>query len=102
MLYVAVSRVTTLSGLFIIGEFKLPNAPKNYKVVNSALAELARLRANKILKLSYDNLETVVGTKVCYMNIGTLRQNFTHIIADKWYLRTGILIFSESLTSESD
>ena len=93
-MYVALSRVTKMSGLYIIGEFKLQ---KTSKKENGGIAEMHRLRREREMKLSYDNLCNRKD-KIIYQNVGSLNQTFGCIMADEWDSQADILVFSETLT----
>ena len=100
MLYVALSRVTKLSGLYIIGKFK---ASKLAKDDDPIVMELNRLRLERNLKLTFNNLKDVNKPIIIYQNINSLSSKFKHILKDKWYQRgQNILIFSETLTKSCD
>lgn len=101
MLYVALSRVTRLSGLYILGEFAIPKKTMANST-NAALAELTRLRKSKSLKLSYNNLTDENGLIIVYQNVGTFKNKVHHITNDSWFLRSDILIFSETLTNNRE
>src|SRR6185436_17401965 len=66
------------------------------------LLELRRLRTEKTLKLSFDNLKVVDGITVTYQNINSLTSKFKLILSDQWYCRSDILIFAETLSKPTD
>ena len=86
MMYVALSRVTKISGLYIIGEFILP---KTSRKDNGGIAEKHRLRREREMELSCDNLCNRKD-KVIYQNVGSLNQTFGCIMADEWYSQVDI------------
>jgi hypothetical protein len=100
LLYVALSRVTQLSGLFILGTFKPPKQSKEETAVSK---ELTRLKTEKRLKLSFDNLnEDNTCIKIIYQNLGTLKSKIADIVSDEWYSKGDIIIFAETLTKPND
>lgn len=94
LVYVALSRVTKLSGLYIQGSF--PGNMKSNNTIDASLNEMDRLRSQRRLSLVYDNLENTEGLILAYLNIRSLRANLQYITLDKWYSRCDILIFSET------
>lgn len=98
MLYVALSRVTKLSGLYIIGHFKAPNPrPSDDPVA----LELQKLNTYKKLVIAYNNLIERRGLTIGYHNIVSYKQYYSHIKKDPWYYRCDVLIFSETLTMKT-
>lgn len=59
LLYVALSRVTKLSGLYILGNFREPT--KSTKINEFCNNELKFLRTEMPLKLSFNNFKNVNG-----------------------------------------
>jgi hypothetical protein len=96
MLYVALSRVTKLSGLYILGNFKCPKLKRR----EETLEELQKLKTTKQLVL-LNSLEPHSGIKITYLNITSFK-NLENVTTDQWYLQGDILIFSETLSSPSD
>ncbi|XP_062705356.1 uncharacterized protein LOC134287489 [Aedes albopictus] len=94
LVYVELSRVTSLSGLYILGNF--PGNMKSNNTIDACLNEMDRLRKERSLSLVYNNLVNVSGLKVVYLNIRSLRANKKHVDVDPWYFRCDILIFSET------
>ena len=99
MLYVALSRVTSLTGLYILGQFKPPLVRRSTDLV---LQQLDVLRSEKKLKLCFNNLLNTSGIIVTYLNARSLRKNLKSIISDHWYSRCHVLVFSESHTIPED
>lgn len=98
MFYVAFSRVTDLSKLFILGTFS-----RTFCEVNrEEQFQLNRLRTEKKLKLVFENFETKKGKVFVYLNARSLRQNWEHINVDKWYQNADCLNISESNLCSSD
>lgn len=97
LLYVALSRVTKLSNLYIIGTFKPPAKPKED---DPTIAEIKRLKTTMPLKLSYNSLESKSGLVVGYHNVVSFFKYRTHIVNDQWYSRCDVLILSETQTTE--
>ncbi|XP_026475405.1 uncharacterized protein LOC113380264 [Ctenocephalides felis] len=103
MLYVALSRVKKLSGLYILGSFDIqPSTSANDVTMKRSLVEINRLCATKTLNLSYNTLKDVTSPVLIYQNVGTLKNKMSHIIADRWFRRGDIVALSETLTKASD
>ncbi|XP_026481429.1 uncharacterized protein LOC113388245 [Ctenocephalides felis] len=103
MLYVALSRVKKLSGLYILGSFDIqPSTSANDVTMKRSLVEINRLRATKTLNLSYNTLKDVTSPVLIYQNVGTLKKQMSHINADRWFRRGDIVTLSETLTKASD
>uniref|UniRef100_A0A8D9E244 ATP-dependent DNA helicase n=1 Tax=Cacopsylla melanoneura TaxID=428564 RepID=A0A8D9E244_9HEMI len=100
LLYVALSRVTALSNLYILGSFTPPKPPKP----NNPLAvELKRLKGEKQLTLCFStNLKSNESCTIIYQNTRSLMKHFEHIKADNWYKQGDIIVFSETRTIPSD
>lgn len=71
-LHVALSRVTKLSELYIIGSFRPPNPPR---VDDDVMLELKRLRNEKALEICFDTLEMKSGIVIAYQ----MFHHYTHI-----------------------
>lgn len=100
MLYVALSRVTKLSGLHILGKFKVPSPPK---ANDATICEINRLRTEMLLHMPFYNNESPKSTiKIAYHNVGSLRKHLPDIISDIWYTTAEILIFAETLLNKND
>lgn len=99
LMYVALSRVSKLSNLYIVGRFNPPPAPKpGNEVVN----EINRLKTERRLKICYNTLESKFGLTIVYHNVRSFFKYRPHIINDKWYSRADVLIFAESQTIASE
>lgn len=91
MLYVALSRVTNLSGLYILGEFKPPKLVEN----NQILEELNKMRREKKLNLTNNNLKT----NSCTSSIPKTSsiQTITATITDERIISPSILASEEKI-----
>lgn len=99
MLYVALSRVTKLSNLYIIGNFIPPTkSTKN----DPTSDEIENLKTNKTLRLCYDTLENKCGLVVGYHNVRSFFKYKKHIENDPWYNHCDILVLSETQCLETD
>lgn len=96
LLYVALSRVTKLCNLFIIGSFK---APPSLKHDDQTISELKRLRTQRQLKLCFNNFETKSGRVFGYHNVVSFPKYHQHIENDNWYRHCDILILAETQTT---
>ena len=91
--YVALSRVTTIEGLYIRDLCK-EKISVDYKVVK----EMEILRIENNLKLCFTPLYMLNHTdfKVCYLNARSLHKHIEDVRKDINYSSTDILIFSET------
>ncbi|XP_015125653.1 ATP-dependent DNA helicase PIF2-like, partial [Diachasma alloeum] len=78
LLYVALSRVCSLSNLYILGIFKPPKAPD---VNDPIICEYKKLDERR-LKLSYTNLIDTNDIKIIYQNVRSFNKNVEHIQSD--------------------
>lgn len=97
--YVALSRATKLSNLYIICKFKPPTAPK---AGDPAFDELNELKTNKQLELCFNTLQKTTETPIGYHNVRSFQKYRQHITNDSWYSNCGILIFAETQTISTD
>lgn len=98
-LYVACSRTTQLSNLFIIGKIKFSNLHRNKDVE----IEMKRLRYEKCLKLSYNRLIADNNNiKIFCHNIQSFKKNLNNIINDNIQLHMDLLIYLETWTILTD
>lgn len=94
MVYVAFSRVTSLSGLNIVEKLIIPPFQKS-----PAHIELERMRRDAKLSLSYTK-EISGEPKLVYQNVNSLPNKLNFIKYDKWYKQASVLIFSETYTEK--
>jgi PIF1-like helicase/Helitron helicase-like domain at N-terminus/OTU-like cysteine protease/Helicase len=99
-IYVALSRVTNLAGLYIIGTF---NPPKPSSPTSDLSVEISRLQSPAArLKLCYDNLKETSDLKIIYHNVQAMSTSFEQILCDSWYSRADVMIFAETQTISAD
>lgn len=96
-LYVACNRVTSLSGLYLIGKFKAPNAPKSD---DKAINAITKLKTQKQPKLAFNDLSLKTGTIIAYHNVRSYSKHHKHIENDSWYMKCDVLIMAETLTKQ--
>lgn len=99
LLYVALSRVTKLSRLYIVGEFKPPNEPKPGDKLMNAINEL---KTEKKLELSFNEMKNETGTIIAYHKIKSYADYQNHIKNDAWFSKCDILIFSHTQAISKD
>ncbi|XP_059142987.1 uncharacterized protein LOC131930491 [Physella acuta] len=99
LLYVALSRVSSITGLYIVGDFRIP---KQSTHEDPSLQELYRLRTAKSLNLPLRTFKDSTGFKVAYQNVCSLTNKLQYIKGDNWYFQSDLLIFSETLASETE
>lgn len=95
LVYVAYSRVTSLSGLYIINKVLIPPFKKS-----AALVEMERLREFKPMEFSFAKEIKGDELKLIYQNINSLFNKLKFISCDKWYTQADILLFSETYTKK--
>lgn len=95
LIYVALSRVPSINGLYIVGEFSDPKFSSN--IVKE---EMERLRSTELNLSDHETFQK--SFNIAYLNKGHLKPNLINLEADKWYLNMDILILSETYTEPSD
>ncbi|GFX70554.1 ATP-dependent DNA helicase [Trichonephila clavipes] len=99
--YVALSRVTSIQGLYILGEYKAPLPPREDDLI---LQELKRLKGNSILPKyaflhQHNNPNTL---QIMYHNVQSLNAHYEDIAADPCVINSNILLFAETWTVVGD
>lgn len=95
LLYVALSRATSLNGLFMIGDFKPPHTPPhNYP----PLAEMARMKLYATLSPKFVWMQHVQDNAIQIIshNVQSLRKHLQSITCDPVYLNSHLLLFQET------
>lgn len=94
LLYVALSRVTNLKGLFLIGKFKPPNPPD---INHSPTIEMERMRKEAKLIPKYQYLHEIPdGTmQIVSHNVQSLRAHVKTIAKDPVYAKSSLLLLQE-------
>lgn len=98
MLYVALSRTNQFEGLYLIGDF----IPPRQETKDSVNIEIDRLRNQRKLNLSFNNLFETEGKTIIFLNIRSLNKHGDKIVHDEWYRRGDILIFAETRLKNND
>lgn len=95
MIYVALSRVTTLEGLHIIGDFKAPDAP-NEK--HSPTNKMAEMRARNYLIPKFTHLRMIPSNilQIVSFNVQSLRKHINSICNDKIFTDSHMLLLQET------
>lgn len=96
LLYVALSRVTTLRNLYIVGEFR-PTKPPNAD--NETKLEINRLKTEMRMNFCYNTFHQKLGTIIAYHNVASFNKYKIHISNDGWYNKCDILILAETQTA---
>jgi hypothetical protein len=97
LLFVALSR-TDYDNIFILGDIEIPNKLSDREI--TTVLEIDRLERDCRLQLSYDTLEPLEnGFTIVYQNVNSYNKKCRHIMADAWYTRADVLIFSEANVS---
>ncbi|GFR02563.1 ATP-dependent DNA helicase [Trichonephila clavata] len=99
--YVALSRVTSIQGLYILGEYKAPPPPGEDGLV---LQEMKRLKAHSILpKYAFLHQHNDPNTlQIMYHNVQSLNAHHEDIAADPCMMNSNILLFAETWTVVGD
>lgn len=95
LLYVALSRATTLKGLYIIGEFK---APRTRPSTDPVILEMNRMKKYCMLVPKYQHLREVGGSilQIVSHNVQSIRSHFKSIRCDSVYMNSHVLLFQET------
>ncbi|XP_031629676.1 uncharacterized protein LOC116344956 [Contarinia nasturtii] len=96
LLYVALSRVTKINDMFIIGTFTAPPAPRKN---DPTVVEMKRLKSERPLSLNFNTLDAKTGLVVAYHNVVSFPKYHQHIANDQWYSKCDVLILSETHTT---
>ena len=99
LLYVALSRVTKLKNLYIIGKFQAPGAPN---AQDDTMVEINRLKTIKGLNLCFNSLEQKNGLTIGYQNVLSFKKYRAHIENDTWYKQCDVLVLAETQTVPND
>ncbi|XP_050303800.1 uncharacterized protein LOC126741439 [Anthonomus grandis grandis] len=94
--YVACSRATKLSGLYIVGNFKAPKPPNED---NAAFKELVSMQTNKLITSKYDTQfikDSNVKCIIAYHNVQSFSKNISLISNNPIFKDAHILIFVET------
>ncbi|GFQ75744.1 ATP-dependent DNA helicase [Trichonephila clavata] len=99
--YVALSRVTSIQGLYILGEYKAPPPPREDDLI---LQEMKRLKAHSILpKYAFLHQHNDPNTlQIMYHNVQSLNAHHEDIAADPCMMNSNILLFAETWTVVGD
>jgi len=101
LIYVALSRATSLNGLYLIGDFKPPNTPQSN---HPPLVEMERMRNESLLVPKFVSLrELPVNTfQIISHNVQSLRKHLQCITNDKVYMESNLLLFQETWTTSNE
>ncbi|XP_031637004.1 uncharacterized protein LOC116349612 [Contarinia nasturtii] len=99
LLYVALSRVTKLNSLYIIGKFKAPPPPSKN---NDTMIEINRLKTQMAMRCCFNPLEEKSGLTFGYHNTSSFVKHKQHIRNDDWYRRCDVLVLAETRTMPSN
>ncbi|CAF1553110.1 unnamed protein product, partial [Adineta ricciae] len=100
-LYVACSRATKASGLYLIGDFVPPKPPER----NDAVAMMFKtMRSERMLKFSLEFPEESEENKffIVFHNVQSLNKHFLDVKSDKTLLSSSIISLVETWTKSSD
>jgi len=100
-LYVACSRATKASGLYLIGEFVPPKPPEH----NDAVAMMFKtMRSERMIKFSLEFPEEPQEETFYLMfhNVQSLNKHFLDVKSDKTFLSASMISLVETWTKPSD
>ncbi|CAF1490338.1 unnamed protein product, partial [Rotaria sordida] len=100
-LYVACSRATKASGLYLIGDFVPPKPPER----NDAVATMFKsMRSERMLKFSLEFPEESQGERffVMFHNVQSLNKHILDIRSDKTFLCASVISLVETWTKPTD
>ena len=100
-LYVACSRATKASGLYLIGDFVPPKPPER----NDAVAMMFKnMRSERMLKFSLEFPEESQGERffVMFHNVQSLNKHILDVRSDKTFLSASMISLVETWTKPSD
>lgn len=95
-LYVALSRVTSIEGLYIIDKLPISKTKSSISTKTEAQKAMDVKRTTKSLKLCYDIEIKGNILKIAYLNVNSIKLKLQHISCDPWYKQFDMLIFSEA------
>lgn len=98
LLYVALSRATSLKGLFILGNFREPNPPN---ITDEVLNEMKRLRQEKAFETKFEKLRINNydnETLLISHNVQSFLLHRQSIINDETYINSDIILMQETWT----
>lgn len=98
LIYVGLSRVTSLEGLYIVDKLPVPDE----RGINETANIVDHMKKTKQVKLCYDIEIRGDILRIVYLNIYHLKNKIEHIISDNWYKQFDVLVFSETYTKEKD
>lgn len=94
--YVALSRVTSLTGLYI-----LSLNPTKINVDQNVVKEMKELRTTRVMKTAAPNIHNVKNTKVLHQNVRSLKKHLADIKSSALVLSSDILVFTECQLSRN-
>ena len=100
-LYVACSRATKASGLYLIGDFVPPKPPER----NDAVAMMFKtMRSERMLKFSLEFPEESQGERflVMFHNVQSLNKHILDVRSDKTFLSSSMISLVETWTKPTD
>ncbi|GBN30786.1 hypothetical protein AVEN_103957-1 [Araneus ventricosus] len=99
--YVALSRVTSAKGLYILGEYTKPPPPREDDPI---FQEMKRLKANSIIpKFAFLHQHNDPNTlQIMYHNVQSLNAHYEDIAADPCKMNSDILLLAETWTIVKD
>lgn len=101
LIYVALSRVTSLEGLHIIGEFNPPSPPKNDDPV---VLEMKRLETTAMLVPKFQQLRMVPENEIQVLsfNVQSLKAHIDSVKSDFVFKNSTVLLLQETWMRNTD
>ncbi|KAK3911652.1 ATP-dependent DNA helicase [Frankliniella fusca] len=103
LLYTAISRVTSLRGLYIVGTYKPPDEATIHN--DPALNEMIRMKIESQLKLTLTFPEDVKNSSnvmIIFHNVRSLHLHFKNVSNDRSFLACDVIMLAETWSLPTD
>ncbi|KAK3931277.1 ATP-dependent DNA helicase [Frankliniella fusca] len=103
LLYTAISRVTSLQGLYIAGTYTKPNEATLEN--DPSLKEMCRMRLDSPLQLMLtfpEDVKSSTNTMIIFQNVRSLHLHFTNVSNDRSFLSCDMIMLAETWSLPED
>ncbi|KAK3912722.1 ATP-dependent DNA helicase [Frankliniella fusca] len=103
LLYTAISRVTSLQGLYIAGTYTRPNEATLEN--DPSLKEMCRMRLDSPLQLMLtfpEDVKSSTNTMIIFQNVRSLHLHFTNVSNDRSFLSCDVIMLAETWSLPED